>query len=277
MFVNEFAKRKFLQAVVSECVKLSNSDGRATPAAPSSGEGKPTTTTTTPTAASRLTDAIESLRQADPNCNLVVQGPGHAVVETTSRSPALLSQKHALPLLILHATRSLDDAIDLISRTSPAPNRHPRTRTSLAAYHFCNPASGKYLSRFTDADVSFVNRVPREMLVGPAFPMGFPVEEPGVRYPVDLFTRPRPTFIRPPPSSSAVLDEALSAGGDEQAAQKLLAGARVPLAVMERSKGGGVGFFEQGFLLNAGVIFTTAISLTGVVVYWLFKHGRPAW
>jgi len=38
------------------------------------------------------------------------------------------------------------------------------------------------------------------------------------------------------------------------------------------------GFFEQGFLMNAGLILTITISATTAGTIWLVKNGRiPSW
>ena len=38
------------------------------------------------------------------------------------------------------------------------------------------------------------------------------------------------------------------------------------------------GFFEQGFLINAGMILTITISATAAATIWLVKNGRiPSW
>ena len=38
------------------------------------------------------------------------------------------------------------------------------------------------------------------------------------------------------------------------------------------------GFFEQGFLINAGMILTITISATAAGTIWLVKNGRiPSW
>lgn len=38
------------------------------------------------------------------------------------------------------------------------------------------------------------------------------------------------------------------------------------------------GFFEQGFLINAGMILTITISATAAGTIWLVKNGKiPSW
>ncbi|KAI7511254.1 ALDH-like protein [Hortaea werneckii] len=251
IFVNEFVKRAFLQAVVAECAKLS--------ALPPTEKGSKSQ--------QAMGDSVEHLRQAVPQSRIVLQEQKMAVLDLFDRTKIPLTAKNEHPVMIVHGVRSLDDAIDLIGSTS---NR----TANLAAYHFGNPATGKYLSQFIDAAVSFVNYVPRELLVGPAFPTGRPIEL-QTRYPREFFTVHRPVFINSPASDQRIRE--VLGSSNRTASAKLLEAATAPLNVMKRHPGGGVGFFEQGFLMNAGIILTTTVSITGVGLYWLVKHGRTLW
>ncbi|RMY59827.1 hypothetical protein D0863_11814 [Hortaea werneckii] len=250
ILVNEFVKRAFLQAVVGECAKL-------TTLPPTEKGAKPQ---------QAMDDLVDCLRQADPQSRIVLQEQKMAVLDLFDRAKFSLTTKNEYPVMIVHGVRSLDDAIDLIGSTS--------NRASLAAYHFGNPSTGKYLSQFIDAEVSFVNHVPRELLVGPAFPTGHPIEL-QIRYPKELFTVHRPAFINSPASNQKIIE--VLGSSNRAASAKLIEAATAPLNVMKRHPGGGVGFFEQGFLMNAGIILTTTVSITGVGLYWLFKHGRTLW
>ncbi|RMZ21635.1 hypothetical protein D0859_14355 [Hortaea werneckii] len=253
IFVNEFVKRAFLQAVVAECAKLSGLPPAEKGSKPRQG----------------MDDFVERLRQTDPQSRIVLQEQKMAVLDLFDRAKVPLTTKNEYPVMIVHGVRSLDDAIDLIGSTLSTSNH-----ASLAAYHFGNPATGKYLSQFIDAEVSFVNHIPRELLVGPAFPTGRPIEL-KTRYPRELFTVHRPAFINSPASDQRLRD--VLSSSNRAASTKLLQAATAPLNAMKRHPGGGVGFFEQGFLMNAGIILTTTVSITGVGLYWLVKHGRTLW
>ncbi|KAI7278408.1 ALDH-like protein [Hortaea werneckii] len=250
IFVNEFVKRAFLQAVVGECAKLSA-------LLPAEKSSKPQ---------QAMDDFVERLRQADPQSRIVLQEQKMAVLDLFDRTKVPHTTKNEYPVMIVHGVRSLDDAIDLIGSTS--------NHASLAAYHFGNPATGKYLSQFVDAEVSFVNHVPRELLVGPAFPTGRPIDLQN-RYPRELFTVHRPAFINSPASDQKIRE--VLGSSNRASSAKLIEVATAPLNVMKRHPGGGIGFFEQGFLMNAGIILTTIVSITGVGLYWLVKHGRTFW
>jgi hypothetical protein len=98
-----------------------------------------------------------------------------------------------------------------------------------------------------DARVSFVNQIPRELLVGPAHPASHPVD-PSTRYTVDMFTLARPAFIQSTATSSEIAGLLSAANGS--AAQKFLEQALSPLKAMKRKPGGGVGMFFLSFVLQ---------------------------
>ena len=220
VLVNEFVKQDFLQAVVDESRNLSS-------AARIYGDAK-----SKPSSASRVSSSLEALKKADSSLNTIIQESNAVVLELPTRSPELLQTKTDAPILAIHTIKSLDDAIDFISNADSAP--------ALAAYHFGNPQVGKYLAQFVDARVSFVNQIPRELLVGPAHPASYPVD-PSTRYTVDMFTLARPAFIQSTATSSEIA--AIMTATNSSAAQKLLEQALSPLKAMKRKPGGGVGMF----------------------------------
>ena len=224
VLVNEFVKKEFLQAVIEESRKLS-SGARVY----GDAKGKPS-------GVSRVTGAIETLKKADSKLQIIIQESNTVVVELTSRRPEMLEVKTEAPILTVHAIKSLDDAIDFISSGESAP--------ALAAYHFGNPQVGKYLAQFVDARVSFVNQIPRELLVGPAHPATH-VVDPSTRYTVDMFTLARPAFIQSTTTSSEIA--AVMSASNSSTAQKFLEQALSPLVAMKRKPGGGVGTYYFPF------------------------------
>jgi acyl-CoA reductase-like NAD-dependent aldehyde dehydrogenase len=72
------------------------------------------------------------------------------------RSASLLKNKISEPVLLVHAVKSLDDAIDFINNDGGSE--------LLAAYHFGGNAQGKYLSQFVASQVSYINHIPAELL-----------------------------------------------------------------------------------------------------------------
>jgi len=72
------------------------------------------------------------------------------------RSTSLLKNKISEPVLLVHAVKSLDDAIDFINNGD--------SNELLAAYHFGENAQCKYLSQFVASQVSYINHIPAELL-----------------------------------------------------------------------------------------------------------------
>ncbi|KAF2170594.1 hypothetical protein M409DRAFT_19411 [Zasmidium cellare ATCC 36951] len=251
VLVNEFRKKDFLQAVIGECINLGSGvemNGQIKGKTPSSN---------------LVNERLSSLEKLDPELRTIIQEAKFAVVDVTSRDP-LLQQRMTAPILAVHAVKSLDDAIDLIGSRSEKP--------SLAAYHFGSPAAGKYLSQFVNANISAINHIPRELLVGPAFPIGQPVDLTD-RYPLDLFTVPRPAYINSLKTAEE-LSKALI-GSNNPTAQKLLADATKPLVELKRHPGGSMGFFEVGFLMNAGIILASTLTVSATGLVWWWRYTRP--
>lgn len=221
VLVNEFVKEEFLQALIEEAevTALSNADAKPKSNHPSASK------------------ELETLLKQSPDARLILQKPTAAVVELpSSRRPySLVAEKPdecRSRLLTMIPVTSLDDAIDLVSSSTTTTNS-----PALAAYHFGNAATGKYLAQFIDARASFLNNVPRDLLVGPAFPTGraFELE---ARYTEEMFSVPRPGFIKASASSREI---AAVLGGKDGSG--LLRRALEPLKVMKRKVGGGVGKF----------------------------------
>ena len=227
VLVNEFVKQDFLQAVVDEAHKLSST-------ARTYGDVKGKSNS-----ASRVSSSLEALKKADSSLQTIINESNAVVLELPTRRSELLQVKTEAPILAVHAIKSLDDAIDFISSTDSAP--------ALAAYHFGNPQVGKYLAQFVDARVSFVNQIPRELLVGPAHPASHTVE-PSTRYTVDMFTLARPAFIQPTTTSTELAG--IMSAANTSTAQKFLEQALSPLKAMKRKPGGGVGMFSLSFDLS---------------------------
>lgn len=226
VLVNEFVKSDLLQALAEETRKIASSGEKSELSAPSRASGK-----------------IEALKKIDPDMQIAVRKSKAVVVDLTARNPEMLHVKTSTPVLTVHAVKSLDNAIDSIGSANAGP--------ALAAYHFGNAQVGKYLTQFIDARVSFINHVPRELLVGPAHPAGYAVD-PAARYPVEMFTLARPGFIQPS-SADTQIAEALALA-DSGAAQRLLEQALTPLKAMKRKLGGGVGMFGPNLWCRCSVL-----------------------
>lgn len=242
VLVNEFVQQRFLHAVLQECVSRS----AVKKTAQKSG--------------ANVSKALEALRKSDEGVRIISQEQAGAVVELPSRK-SLLSTRLEAPILAVHSTRSVDDAIELITKIVPEKCN--------ATYHFANPETGKYLAQFISSNASFINHVPRELLLGPLYPAGQPLT-PNTRYQPSFFTLPSPQYSTAAPRDG-VLKSALSGANDELELMRL---ASEPLNVKKRYSGKGIGFFEQGLLLNASLILFGTITASIVSIYYVRRALR---
>jgi hypothetical protein len=220
VLVNEFVKQEFLQAVGEETRRLG--EGKQQQGYGSEKKAK---------GSGKASEKIEKFRKSDSKVEVVLEEAGAVVLDLHARRPEMLETKTDAPVLAVHAVKSLDDAIDFIGSAEGGP--------ALAAYHFGSPQVGKYLAQFVDARVSFVNHIPRDLLVGPARPVTQAVDA-SATYTVEMFSLARPAFIAPSSSSSEIAAALSSATGS----RKLLEQALSPLKAMKRNPGGGVGMLS---------------------------------
>lgn len=233
VLVNEFVAHDFVAAVVRECKTTASAD---------------------------LGQQLAKEKTEERLHRIDLQSGTITLSETASAPLQSFQSKTSEPLLSVKPVRSLDDAINLLDQ---------QPGTYLAAYHFCNLGSAKYLAQFVDAEVTFVNQIPRRLLIGPAAPHSRPFDLEH-RYPISLFSKRRPTFVQST-SGSSRLSTSLSSG-DNATTQALLKELAQPLNVMKRSEGGGVGFFEQGFLMNASFILVSVLTLSATGAWHLWRH-----
>ena len=156
VLVNEFVKKKFLQAVLREMLaaedKLADPDTRSFQRKSNKRE--------------RV--QLDKLREAS-GARIVTQTSRGTVVDIYQRSLDILG-KDALPLLKVHAVSNLDDCIDFVSRSASGPAKessadHGRSEKQLlAAYYFGEPKAGKYFVQSVCAQVAFVNHIPVQLL-----------------------------------------------------------------------------------------------------------------
>jgi acyl-CoA reductase-like NAD-dependent aldehyde dehydrogenase len=251
VLVNEFVQQDFLHAVVHESMNYSRTPN-----------GTKMNGKISKTAESGVTKALEQLRKADSKIRVVVQEDSLSVVELPSRKSINLSRLEC-PILAVHSIRSMDDAIELINAKVPG--------RCAAAYHFANSETGKYLSQFIPAEISAINYIPRQLLLGPTYPLGHPIDL-DTRYPQALFSRNSPQYIKPTDYGARLASAMFEMGKD--VSPKLLSEANEPLSVQKRGSGKGIGFFEQGLLLNFSLILFGSITASVAGVYYLRKLMR---
>ncbi|TKA76331.1 hypothetical protein B0A49_02688 [Cryomyces minteri] len=242
VLVNEFSKKDFLKAVTSQSIAfLTEQNGSLDKGRVNRRlEGK------------ALVDEVRE----DGAARIVASGTNGAIVDVERRESQLLRRKVSECCLVVHGVRSLDDAIDLANSDEDL----------LASYLFATPAAGKYLSQFIRSNVSFVNHIPVELLVGPAAPINYPVSA-TTRYSSMLFTKSRPQYIVPSQRSS-VLGEVLRTGS-RAALSQVYGEATASLPIAEkRSEGASIGFFEQGIVTGLSMTFVPLLAGIGTLGYF---------
>ncbi|RDW83681.1 uncharacterized protein DSM5745_04007 [Aspergillus mulundensis] len=248
VLVHEFAMKAFVEAIIHHSSKyLSGADGVERENAAVSNPR-------------RSSPGLSTLDAAykDPSARVLVSGSGWAVVEVHDRQSVLLRRKEkvAEKVLILHPFTSLDDAIDLCAGSE----------TLAATYAFATPASAKYLTQFIDAHVSFINHVPVDVLIGPAYPVNSAGRE--TRYSASSFQVPRPQFVTE--SSTAHLARAIldAPAGGSKASVKIWEEALRPLPPTGQKTGPRIGFFEKGILTGLGITLVSVLGVVGAVGYY---------
>ncbi|KAL2879383.1 hypothetical protein SGCOL_005248 [Colletotrichum sp. CLE4] len=127
----------------------------------------------------------------------------------------------------------------------------------LAAYLFASSDSAKYLSQFLPAHVSVINQIPSNLLLGPAAPLSHEAAF-NFRYSREMFSVARPQFVEKPTGALAKLEQLLTSTG-AISAQNLHALAIAPLRPTNQPGNSRLGFFEQGFVLGAGLIMSVVL------------------
>ncbi|KAI2787949.1 hypothetical protein POX_f08331 [Penicillium oxalicum] len=246
VLVNEFAMKPFVEAVIQQASKY---------LAGENGEARQTQASTR---RQGLLDAI----QKDRTARILVSGSTWGVVEVQDRASPLLKKKIDEKVLLVHPVTSLDDAIDMNFN-----------QTLAAVYAFAAPASAKYLTQFIDADISWVNHVPSNMLLGPAIPRNTAYNK-HTRYATTLFQKPRPQLVVPSTTAYAVdtiLDSKTTVRSDA-----LWRAALLPLPPTKQRAGFKIGFFEQGILTGVSITLISLIATFSTVGYytWLYVRMR---
>ncbi|PYH96517.1 aldehyde dehydrogenase PutA [Aspergillus ellipticus CBS 707.79] len=244
VLVQEFAMKEFVEAIIQRSSKyLGGQNGEARQ------------TKVNPRRASPGASLLDAANK-DASARVVVSGSEWGVVEVHDRKSPLLQKKASEKVLVLHPVTSLDDAIDLSSSMG----------TLAATYAFAAPASAKYLTQFIDSYTSWINHVPTEILIGPAYPSNHPPTR-ETRYSVSSLQVPRPQFVTES-SSTALVRTILDATASK--ASNAWSEALVPLPPIGQPEGKKIGFFEQG-IITGGVItlfsFVATVSTLGFYGY----------
>ena len=191
---------------------------------------------------------------------IVISGSKGTVARISDRNSPLLRKRVREPLLLIHPVRSIDDAIDFANRDNEEPLS--------AIFAFGPPEVAKYVSQFIQSRLTCVNSIPVELLIAPVTPMGYETKLNGP-YTTDMFCIPKPELTQFEEKSSKlcqILDE-----NDTSGASKIRRVAEAMNTKVQQSAGSAFGFFEQGLILGATLLLTTAIG--GSILVW--RLGVP--
>ncbi|KAF2111902.1 putative PutA family dehydrogenase [Lophiotrema nucula] len=255
VFVHEYLLKEFLVACVKEMMLLTANlaDSR-------------------PVDRERANEVERLLETGIKNGELEVTASTNkaSVYKVNVRKAEILRTKITGANLVVLGIRSLDDAIALT-------NQSARSDQLLASYIFAPSGSAKYLSQFVQAQASFVNQVPLELLVGPAAPR-FSITDRSLRYPVSLFSTPHVGYTTQTVNSEFVHRSLKDTKWtDITKALKIASAPLTPKVV--RAPGGQTGFFEQGILIGLSmfgipiILTVSALGVFGVRAYANFRRS----
>jgi aldehyde dehydrogenase (NAD+) len=260
VLVNEFVKKEFLEHALNQSIRyLSGSDEITANGSTSS----PRHTAQKP--ASGIAEAFKTLQDSKSwKLSVITKGDNGAVVEMFNLSS--LPPKVTQPLLCVSAITSLEHAISLVDDDA---------QTLLSAYHFGIPSSGKYLSQFINADVSFVNHVPYRILLGPAAPSFHQIDI-EKRYTPQNFMRASPAYIVPSPAQVS-MQKVLVGKDVKKAAADQLAKASQEINEKSRAESIAIGYFEQGIFIGLGVYGIPILTCIGASIFFGVRAGLRRW
>ncbi|KAH2575035.1 hypothetical protein KXV99_003637 [Aspergillus fumigatus] len=249
VLVNEFAMKRFVEAVLHHASRyLAGPNGEARQGASNPRRFGPSAS---------LLDAAHK----DTGARVLVSGSGWGVVEVHDRTSPLLTKKVQEKVLILHPVTSLDDAIDLSNSSGPLA----------ATYAFGSASAAKYITQFIDAAVSWINHVPVDMLIGPAYPINTaPSTE--TRYTPALFQVPRPQFVTE--ANTSALVRSILDPSDATRSATAWREALAPLPSTGQRPGRRIGFFEQGLITGGVITLATLIATVSTVGWYTFTYVR---
>ncbi|OJJ08336.1 hypothetical protein ASPVEDRAFT_89562 [Aspergillus versicolor CBS 583.65] len=244
VFVNEFVADDFLDAVAHELSQYEQArvlDSKAVEKNRMSQSRRSARMEKT----SEMQDAENGVNQG--TCKSVWRGQLGLAVEVVDRSSRLLKCKTRAPLIAIHRVTSLDDAIDLCATEEEELG---------PIYVFAAGPEANYLSKFVESTAAFLNHIPAQLLIGPSFPVGYPVQL-DLRFTRDMFEHPSPE-IAPGERFHAISWTLFY--GESPVGAKMLATMSKPLNPTGQAPAGAWGFFDQGIILGAVVYLLPLVA-----------------
>ncbi|CEJ62759.1 hypothetical protein PMG11_11250 [Penicillium brasilianum] len=201
--------------------------------------------------ATRLATRVSNLKDRDSKGAVIgLQKPEFPVLQISDRSDSRLHQRQHQRGFIIHKVTSLDDAIDTVCEG----------RAAGALYLFAGYDEAKYLSQYIPSQATFVNHIPPELQIGPAYPEGFETSV-SLRYTREMFETPRPERVDTGKvRHSITLCDHITAGKTSA----IVSRACQPLKATGQGRAGAMDFFLQGMIFN---LVTCVLPLTALSLY----------
>ncbi|OOF94941.1 hypothetical protein ASPCADRAFT_397666 [Aspergillus carbonarius ITEM 5010] len=139
--------------------------------------------------------------------------------------------------------------------------------TLAGTYAFASPAAAKYLTQFIDSYSSWINHVPTDMLIGPAYPFNQPPSR-ETRYSTSSLQVSRPQFVTETSNTALVRNIISATVGQSTKSNDAWREALVSLPAIGQAEGKRIGFFEQG-IITGGVVtlFSLVATLSTLGIY----------
>jgi len=125
------------------------------------------------------------------------------------------------------------------------------------------------MSQHLNCALTYVNQIPIPLLLGPSSPLS---HHPSIhpRYATSMFSIPRPQYITPISPTLAPISQIIE-GSDKVSTKEIRKLALEPLEPTGQGKGEAIGFFEQGIITGATVMF--GIVVPGVLyTSWVLRR-----
>jgi hypothetical protein len=203
-----------------------------------------------------------------------------------SAFPTILQSQLAIaspvPLLLLCSVTSMDTAIDLATQydNSKSPTNMPMFCPS-AAFIFASPVDAQYLSNSVGADLTCINTIPAQLMVGPKLPKSTSSSATECdltpRYDRHLFEERRVVFLKQSPAVELLGDAAVGPKAkqkhpkiDDWTAEVLL-----PLKPTGQPEGMRDDIFGMGIMITGsmiGVPLTIGLVFLGRLVFRQLSH-----
>ncbi|KAI1503560.1 Aldehyde/histidinol dehydrogenase [Biscogniauxia marginata] len=239
VLVNEFVKKEFFEACSKYATLAFAKDSNVKKVSGNQNES-----------------SRKAVKEAEDRRQVVSFGSNDfKLVDILDKNTALMNMKISGRYLPIATCSGLVDTIFTQQFENPL----------LAGYFFGDPGSAKYMAQHLPCHVSCLNQIPVQLLLGPAAPIAY---DPDVnyRYNKEMFSVARPQYVEKPIGTFADVEKLLQ-GAKGINTNSIRALAVKPLKPTGQPSNWGIGFFEQGILIGAGIVLTIVFPLVGYTTW----------